>query len=124
MKNLLLLAAAGVFLTILTPNVQAHKDDRDDWHPVEKTLNNLDYRYRGLQTLRDRYGSSPRIREEMERLRRGLTSLTEIASQHDGDPTLARKTGDNLTTLTEDLEAQYRDFARHGAVIHVHRDWR
>jgi len=118
MKNILLLLVAAIVLAAI-PTARAY--DKDGWHYADKTLHQLYVRMDAVKGYRDRYGASPRMRDQFAELRHGIDDLTAIVNAHVGDPKLARKRADNLSDLMSRLEDEYRDRA-HDAGITIHID--
>jgi len=121
-KKILLLLLAAVSIAIAAPAARAF--DRDPWRDTNKTLHELYVRMDVVKAQRDRFGASPRLRDEMGQLRFGITDLTARLEHKAGDPKVARKMADNLSDLMTQVESEYRARAhRSGVVIHVGPGW-
>jgi hypothetical protein len=119
MKKLLLLLLAAMALLSVAPAARAY--DKNSWHDVDKILHQLYLRMDGVNAKRDRFGASPRMHDQIAELKLGIDDLTARVQTHGGDPTIARKRADNLSDLMSQVEAEYRDRARHaGVVINVY----
>jgi len=119
MKKLLLLVISS--LAILTVAPAAHAYDNDKWHDADKTLHQLYLRMDAVKAERDRLGASPKVQDQLERLRSGMADLSLSLRYHKGDPDIAAKQADNLAGLMSRVEEEYQHHKHHdGEVIRVY----
>ncbi|GEM_PF-7091135 len=107
MKKLILLLA--MLLTICALPARAdHHYDRDDYHNIEKFVGDLDARFTRVLEQRERFGSSPRIREELYRVDVGLHTVKKALHDREISPRRLHDDCYSLSDLLSDVEAQYR----------------
>jgi hypothetical protein len=116
MKKILLLLLAAIAMVTVVP--AAHAFEKDQW--PDKTLHQLYARMDSVKVYRDRYGASPRIRDQFDRLHFGIDDLTARVRDHAGDPKAARAKAAYLSDLMSQVEAEYHDRAHRDHLdIHI-----